>query len=156
MSVDVIEVKVRSQPHAAGLPLSLIKCHTVPDSVPGYRFSSRFSSRFDKLDNNCIIDDTKKNTILFDISTAKMQSSHHKISFLEFSKFSEKLQIYVNTLALQTIISISTNPPGQEVMQKLFSFLFDLSTTKMQSSHHKISFLEFSKFSENSKYMSIH
>ena len=77
-----------------------------------------------------------------------MQSSHHKISFLEFSKFSEKLQIYVNTLALQTIISISTNPPGQEVMQKLFLFLFDISTAKMQSSHHKISFLEFSKFSE--------
>ena len=125
-----------------------IKCHTVPDSVPGSRFSSRFSSRFDKLDNNCIIHDTKKNTMLFDISTTKIQSSHHKISFLEFSKFSEKLQIYVNTLALQTIISISTNPPGQEVMQKLFLFLFDISTSKMQSSHHKISFLEFSKFSE--------
>ena len=77
-----------------------------------------------------------------------MQSSHHKISFLEFSKFSEKLQMYVNTLALQTIISISTNQPGQEVMQKLFLFLFDISTAKMQSSHHKISFLEFSKFSE--------
>ena len=85
---------------------------------------------------------------LFDISTAKMQSSHHQISFLEFSKFSENLQIYVNTLALQTIISISTNPPGQEVMQKLFLFLFDISTPKMESSHQKISFLEFSKFSE--------
>ena len=79
-----------------------------------------------------------------------MQSSHHKFTFLEFSEFSGKLQIYVNTLALQTIISISTNPPGQEVivMQKLFLFLFDISTAKMQSSHHKISFLEFSKFSE--------
>ena len=42
----------------------------------------------------------KKHTMLFDISTAKMQSSYHKISFLTFSKFSEKLQIYVNTLAL--------------------------------------------------------
>ena len=77
-----------------------------------------------------------------------MQSSLHKISFLEFPKFSEKLQIYLNTLALQTIISMSTNFPGQEVMQKLFLFLFDISTSKMQSSHHKISFLEFSKFSE--------
>ena len=73
-----------------------------------------------------------------------MQSSHHQINFLEFSKLSEKLQIYVNTLALQTIISISTNPPGQEVMQKLFLFLFDIFIAKMQSSHHKISFLEFS------------
>ena len=77
-----------------------------------------------------------------------MQSSHHKFTFLEFSEFSGKLQIYVNTLALQTIISISTNPPGQEVMQKLFLFLFDISTAKMQSSHHQINFLEFSKFSE--------
>ena len=85
---------------------------------------------------------------LFDIFTAKMQSAHHKISFLEFSKFSEKLQIYVNTLALQTIISISNNPPGQEVTQKLFQFLFDIFTAKMQSANHKISFLEFSKFSE--------
>ena len=77
-----------------------------------------------------------------------MQSSHHKISFLEFSKFSEKLQIYVNTLALQTIISISNNPPGQEVTQKLFQFLFDIFTAKMQSANHIISFLEFFKFSE--------
>ena len=53
----------------------------------------------------------------------------------------------MNTLALRTIISSFNNPPGQEVMQKLFSFLFDISKTKMQSSHHKISFLEFSKFS---------
>ena len=67
-----------------------IKCHTVPDSVPGSRFSSRFSSGFD---NNYIIHGTKKHTMLFDISITKMQSSHHKISFLEFSKFSEKLQI---------------------------------------------------------------
>ena len=77
-----------------------------------------------------------------------MQSSHHKFTFLEFSEFSEKLQIYVSTLALQTIISITTNPPGQEEMQKLFLFLFDISTAKIQSSHHKISFLEFFKFSE--------
>ena len=77
-----------------------------------------------------------------------MQSSHYKISFLKFSKFLGKLQIYLTTLALQTMISISTNPPGQDVMQKLLLFLFDISTTKMQSSHHKISFLEFSKFSE--------
>ena len=77
-----------------------------------------------------------------------MQSSHHKIRFLEFSKFSEKLQIYLNTLALQTIRSTSTNPSGREVMQKLFLFLFDISTAKMQFSHHKISFLEFSKFLE--------
>ena len=45
-----------------------------------------------------------------------MQSSHHKISFLEFSKFSEKLQIYINTLALRTVISSFNNPPGQEIM----------------------------------------
>ena len=57
-----------------------------------------------------------KNTMLFDISTAKMQSSHHKINFLDISKFSEKLQTYVNTLALQTIISSFNNPPGQEIM----------------------------------------
>ena len=49
--------------------------------------------------------------MLFDISTAKTQSSHHKIRFLEFSKFSEKLQIYVNTLALQTIIPSFNNLP---------------------------------------------
>ena len=36
--------------------------------------------------------------MLFDISTAKIQCFHHKISFLEFSKFSEKLQMYVNIL----------------------------------------------------------
>ena len=97
---------------------NIIKCHTVPDLVLGSRFSSRFSSRFDKLDHNYIIHDNKKtNTMLFDISTAKMQSSHHKISFLEFSKFSEKLQIYVNTLALRTVISSFNNPPpGQEIM----------------------------------------
>ena len=77
-----------------------------------------------------------------------MQSSHHKISFLEFSKFSEKLQIYVNTLALRTVISSFNNPPLQEIIQKLFSFLFDISTAKIHSSHHKICFLEFSKFSE--------
>ena len=51
--------------------------------------------------------------MLFDISTAKMHSSHHKISFLE-----------------------------------LFPFLFDISTATMHSSHHQINFLEFSKFSE--------
>ena len=45
-----------------------------------------------------------------------MQSAHHKISFLEFSKFSEKLQIYVNTEALRTIISSLNNPPGQEII----------------------------------------
>ena len=45
-----------------------------------------------------------------------MQSSHHKISFLEFLKFSEELQIYLNTLALRTLISSFNNPPGQEVM----------------------------------------
>ena len=39
---------------------------------------------------------------------------------------------------------------------KLFSFLFDIYTAKVQSSHHKISFLEFSKFPEKPKYMSIH
>ena len=77
-----------------------------------------------------------------------MQSSHHKISFLEFSKFSGKLQLSLNTLALLTIISSFNNDPGQEVMQKLFSFLFDIFTTKIQSSHHQINFLEFSKFSE--------
>ena len=60
-----------------------------------------------------------------------MQCCHHKISFLEFSKFSEKLQIYVNTLVLQTIISSFNNPPGQEVMQKLFLFVFDMSTAKV-------------------------
>ena len=53
----------------------------------------------------------KKHTMLFEISTAKMQSSHHKISYLEFSNFSGKLQIYVNTLALQTVISSFNNPP---------------------------------------------
>ena len=77
-----------------------------------------------------------------------MQSSHYKISFLKLSKYSEKLQIYVNTLALRTVISSFNNPPGQEIIQKLFSFLFDISTAKMHSSYHKISFLEFSKFLE--------
>ena len=57
----------------------------------------------------------KKHTMLFDISTPKMQSFHHKISFLEFSKFSEKLQIYVNTLAFQTAISSFNNLPGKEI-----------------------------------------
>ena len=56
----------------------------------------------------------------FDISTTKVQSSHHKISFLQFSKFSQKLQIYVNTLALRTIISSFNNPTGPEILQKLF------------------------------------
>ena len=113
-----------------------------------YRFSSRFSSRFNKLDNNCIIHDTNKNTMLFDTSTANMQSSYHKISFLEFSKFSEKLHIYVNPLALQTIISSFNNPPRQKIMYKLFSILFDISTAKMQCSHYQINFLEFFKLSE--------
>ena len=58
----------------------------------------------------------KKHTILSDIFTAKMQSSHHKISFLTISKFSEKLQIYANTLALVTVKSSFNNPPGQEIM----------------------------------------
>ena len=60
-----------------------------------------------------------------------MQSFHYKISFLKFFKVSKKLQIYVNTLALQTIISSFNNLPGQEVKQKLFLFLFDISTAKM-------------------------
>ena len=42
-----------------------------------------------------------------------MQSPHHKISFLEFSKFSEKLQMYVNTLALRTVTSTFNIPPRQ-------------------------------------------
>ena len=76
-----------------------------------------------------------------------MQSSHHKISFLEFSKFSEKLQICQYISFAKHNIKFQ-QPPGQEIMEKLFSFLFDISAAKMQSSHHKISFLEFSKFSE--------
>ena len=71
-----------------------IKCHAVPDSVRGFRFSSRFSSRFDKLDNSCIITGTKNYTMLFDISTTEMQYFHHKIksvscNFPDFQKNSK-------------------------------------------------------------------
>ena len=73
-----------------------IECHTVP-LVPGSRFSSRFSSRFDKLDKSYIIHGTKKHTMVFDISTAKMQ-------------------ICVTIAALRTIISSFNKPPGPERM----------------------------------------
>ena len=43
--------------------------------------------------------------MLFDISATKTQSFHHEISFLQFFKFSEKLQNYVTGANLQTIIS---------------------------------------------------
>ena len=51
-------------------PGNTVKCHTVRDSVPASRFSSRFSSSFNKLGNSCIIyfHGTKKHTMLFDIS----------------------------------------------------------------------------------------
>ena len=85
LSLFVTQFRSRQELADLSLPLAFsIKCHTVPDSVriPGSRFSSRFSSRFDKLDNNYIIHGTKKHTMLFDIFTTKLQSFHHKISFL--------------------------------------------------------------------------
>ena len=39
--------------------------------------------------------------------------------------------IYMYTLSLWTMISRFNNPPGPEIIQKLFSFLFDISSTKM-------------------------
>ena len=54
------DIKVLSGPVSLNWENSLIKCHTVPDSVP----SSRFSSRFDKSDNNYIIHSTKTHNVI--------------------------------------------------------------------------------------------
>ena len=83
----------------------------------------------------------KNHTVLFDIFTTKMESFHYTISFLKFTQSSQKHQICLNRLVLRIKISSFKTPPGPEIMRKLFSFLFDISTTKIQSSHHKISFL---------------
>ena len=59
-----------------------IKCYIVLDSVPG--------SRFGKLDEYCIIHGTKTHSLLFDISAIKMQSFHHKTTFLPFFQIFRK------------------------------------------------------------------
>ena len=124
-----------------------IKCYIVPDSIPGSRFSSRFSYGFSKLDKYCIIHGTETHSLLFDISTIKMQSFHHKITFLQFSTFSEKLQIYVNKAALDTIISNLNKPYIKPLDQNQCqnNFLFYISTIIMQSFHYKITSLYSSK-----------
>ena len=55
-------------------------------------------------------------------------------------------QIFTKTANVCQCISFSNHdikfqqPSGPEIMQKLFSSLLDTSTTKIQSSHHKIIF----------------
>ena len=86
-----------------------------------------------------------------------MQSSHHQINFLEFSKFSEKLKIYVNTLALRTITSSFNIPPWtiNNVKNYFYSYLTYL-LPKCNLLIRKSVFWNFPNFQENSKYMSIH
>ena len=55
-----------------------------------------------------------------------MQSSHHEISFLQFSKFFGKTPNISEYLIL-----VNHNTKSQERIQKLFSFLFDISTMKI-------------------------
>ena len=78
-----------------------------------------------------------------------MQSFHHKISILQFSKFSEKTPNICEYISLANHnIKFQQSPWTRKSNNaKIILFLFDTSTSKMQSFNHKISILYFSNFS---------